>query len=407
MIEIVVPCMVEHSNLIELVSVGSCNLQWSPNWSNIFDNNKVLIYDIISDNSLNDSEVLINVGHTTIKLNDLKFLFKLNGIHSNCKLYYDAAVLNKLIKFSIPANMLIAIINYCEENQIPGLFVKVNDDQYNASCIIERIAPNGGINHEEIVKFFKNFLSLSIRDEIKYSIQFNNDAHTEAIEAHLNYNLNLSKQANKVREASALLCNKLIDLLQLDRKSYERVAGSPIPNGNMSYSPNRPNFLRSTCFSMKGVTENKAIDGYTSGVLYYKCMTPITSSFFLYNKENNIYISNATIAFRPEVYGSKDPALFNNIDDNMKVEMKKQKIFNEIALNLDLLNKALKAFVAGDLLYFYAITGIIFIITNNLSNGLLIIHDLDEKLIKTISSYDNLSIALGGIRSDDNDIVVS
>lgn len=408
MIDIVIPCMVEHSNNLELVTIGSCNLSWSPNWSNLFTtNNKVLIYDIISDNSLNDSEVLIDVGHTNIKLNDLKFLFKLNGIHSNCKLYYDAAIVNKLIKFSIPANMFMAMIDYCEENEITGLFTKVSEDYYSVDCVHNDVTNSGKVVPEKLLKFFRKFLSLSLRDELNYSIKFDSENVAEAKLAHLNYNLNLSKKSNKVKEASRLLCDKLINLLQLDRKAYEQVSGQPIPAGSMAYIPNRPNFLRSTCFLYKGATEEQVIQGFTSGIIFFKCPVPITSSFFLYSKENKIVISNATTAFRPEPYGTKDPRLFSQIDADTRREMHDKKLFDEVELSLDLLNKALKAFVAGDLLYFYAITGIIFKLDVGHSVGDLIVHDLDEDLLKIIGSYDSLSIALGGIKSDDNKLILS
>lgn len=408
MIDIVMPCMMEHANVLELVNIGSVNIEWSPNWSSVFPGtNKVLIYDIISDNSLNDSEVLINVGHTSIKLNDLKFLFKLNGVHSNCKLYYDPAIVNKLIKFSVPANMFMAMIEFCEENDITGLFSLVQSNLYDVSCISDKLVINHEIQSDKLLKFFNKFLSLSLRDELNCSVQYDSNNVVDAKRAHANYNSYLAKKSNKVKEASKLLCDKLINLLQLDRRAYDQLVNSPIPDGSMAYRPNRPNFLRSTCFVLKGETEEQHIDGFTSGVILFKSALPVTSSFFLYNKDNKMFISNATTAFRPEIYGTKDPNLLNHIDHDTRVELGNKKLFEEIDLNIDLLNKALKAFVSGDLIYFYAVTGIIFKLTDNTQDGELMMHDLDDNTIRAINSYDSIAIALGGIKSDSNKITIS
>lgn len=407
MIEIVMPCIVKHGNAVELVTLGMFDLSWSPSWSNLFGTtNKVIIYDIISDNSLEDDKILINVGHTSIKLNDLKFLFKLNGIHSNTKLYYDNAVISKLINHSIPANMLMTMIDYCEENNLTGLFSARQDGLFDISCIINDLL-HKEINSVKLLKFFKKFLDLSIRDGLEYEITYDNDNPGSAEQAHIFYNATLSKKNNEVKKASEALCSKLINLLQLDRRGYEQVKDKPIPAGNMSYNPIRPNFTRSTCFELKGQTEETQVEDFTSGVIYYKCSLPITSSFILYSDNGNITISDATVAFRPEPYKTKDPNLFSELDSSIRQDMKAKKLFTEIPLNMDLINKALKAFVAGDLIYFYAITGILFTVKGYVVGGSLVMHDLTDELSRIISGYEPLALALGGVRSDNEDLIIS
>lgn len=160
MIDIVIPCSVPNTNKIQLLTLGLVDLPWSPNWTTILNtNNKVLVYDIVTDNTLNDANIMINVGHTTIKLNDFKFLFKMNGFHSNVKLYYDAAIVTKLIKYSIPLNTFMMLYEDLVKYNLTEI---INADPNNIDLTIYI---NKLINEEKgLLNFTKRYIDLIKND---------------------------------------------------------------------------------------------------------------------------------------------------------------------------------------------------------------------------------------------------
>lgn len=409
MIDIVMPCSVNNSNKIELITLGQVDMQWSPNWSSIFGVNKALVYDIISDKSLLDNEVTINVGHTNMKLNDFKFIFKLNGIHSNCKLYYDSAVVNKLVTNSICANMLMSIIDYCESNNISVFTSDVGNDTFLVNDFVTNML-NGNIQN-----FTMKFVELSFNDiEGVHCIGGEMQADT-ALSYHKGFNNYIINKNNKVKRAGEYACNKIIDLLQLDKKAYDLKVNKPIPPGPMAFVPVRPNFTRSTLFNVLGNTIESPIEGYSSSILYYKCKLPITISFILYSYDNKITISNLPKDFRPIFVRAKDSKLNSDITNNLNEpsvrdlmnNLNNSKMFEEIPLCFDLFNKAFKALTAGDLIYFYAITSCTISMDHYSYEHDMVINDLTDDLINVIKSYDIIGLALGGVRTDRDELNIS
>lgn len=401
MIDIVIPCSINKTNKIELITIGQVDIQWSPNWSSIFGINKVLVYDIISDKSLIDNEINISVGHTTIKLNDFKFIFKLNGIHSNCKLYYDNVIIDKLIKNSICANLLMTIIDYCESNNINGFVQDSNNDVFNVDDLINNLLSGN------IPNFTMKFVELSFNDiEGVHCIENSMQGET-VLSYHRGFNNYVINKSNKVKRAAEYACDKIINLLQLDRNTYNLKSNKPIAPGPMAFIPVRPNFTRSTLFRVIGNTEEGAIEGYSSSVLYYRCKIPITTSFLLYAYDSKITISHLALDFRPEFTKAKDSKLnsdiINNANDtdvkSLKTQLNNIKIFEEIPLCFDLFNKGFKALTAGDLIYFYAVTGCTISMDNYSYEHPLVINDLTEEVISAIKSYDTIGLALGGVRT--------
>lgn len=409
MIDIVIPCSVNKLNKVELVTIGQIDIPWSPNWSSLFGINKVLIYDLISDKSLIDNEVTINVGHTTIKLNDLKFIFKLNGIHSNCKLYYDATIVDKLVKNSICANILMNIIDYCETWSLTAFTQEADGQTFSLDSFMEHLS------NYNMSEFVTKFIELTFNDMTGVHCIESSMIGDQALNCHKGFNNYIVNKQNNVKRAAEYACNKIIDLLQIDRSEYSMKVNTPIPAGPMAFIPIRPNFTRSTLFNLIGQTEEGPIEGYSSSVLFYKCQYPITSSFFLYAYDGKITISNRSLDLRPVFVRAKDGKLsadiINNSSDpnviNLKRQLNNTKIFDEIPLCFDLLNKAFKALTAGDLIYFYAVTGCVLAMDNYTYEKEMVIHELNDETLQAIRSYDIIGLALGGVKTDGNQLTIN
>lgn len=358
MIDIVIPCSVPNTNKIQLLTLGLVDLPWSPNWTTILNtNNKVLVYDIVTDNTLNDANIMINVGHTTIKLNDFKFLFKMNGFHSNVKLYYDMAIVIKLIKYSIPLNTFMMLYEDLVKYNLTEI-INADPNNIDLTPYINKLTNE----NQGLLNFTKRYIDLIKNDNRIDVIEDTRNTDEGVISKHSKLIAYLSKQHNNVKEASHLAINKLIDLLQLDRKAYEGLRGKPIPAGSASFSPQLPNVTRAQLFRISGETEEQTVQGYSSGVLFYECISPITLSFLIYQENDKMQITANAVAFRPKLVGSKDPKLYNDITNDASAysdlmnKFSNEKIFEEISLNFDLLNKACKALMNNDLIYYFAIT---------------------------------------------------
>lgn len=215
MIDIVIPCSVPNTNKIQLLTLGLVDLPWSPNWTTILNtNNKVLVYDIVTDNTLNDANIMINVGHTTIKLNDFKFLFKINGFHSNVKLYYDMAIVIKLIKYSIPLNTFMMLYEDLVKYNLTEI-INADPNNIDLTPYINKLTGES----QGLLNFTKRYIDLIKNDNRIDVIEDTRNTDEGVVNKHSKLIAYLSRQHNNVKEASHLAINKLIDLLQLDRKA--------------------------------------------------------------------------------------------------------------------------------------------------------------------------------------------
>lgn len=402
MIEIVIPCTLPLSNNIKLLTLGYTDIQWSPNWTDVLNStNKVLVYDIVSDITLNDSEILVNVGHTSIKLNDFKFLFKVNGFHSNVKLYYDEAVVTDLIKHSIPLNVFMMLY---EDLKTLGLLDSLvsGDEIMDLSTYINRLRSE----EHGLLNFTKRFVDLIKNDNRIDVIEDLSDNDHNLINKQsklLNY---LRKQSNNTKKASHDVLNKLIDLLQLNKSVYDSLKGKPIPAGPASFSPMLPNVTRSQLFRISGETSETNVEGYTSGVLYYNCKGPITLSFIIYQENNKMVIAENNNMFKLKLTGSKDVNLYNDIVSNANshsdilTKLNEQNIFNESPLCLDLLVKACKSLMSNDMIYYFAITRCYIDLVNEQNELNITEVPFNESLQNALNSYDLIGLSLGGYRDE-------
>lgn len=404
MIEVVIPCTVKNSNKIKLLTLGFVDLPWSPNWTEILNtNNKVLVYDLVSDVTLDDSNILINVGHTSIKLNDFKFLFKVNGFHSNVKLYYDQAIVTDLIKHSIPLNMFMTIYEDLNRlNLLDSLTTSV--DNIDLSNYINSLISES----QGMLKFTRRFVDLIKNDNRIDVVEDLSESDHAIIVSHnklVNY---IRNQKNNTKEASNLVLDKLVDLLQLNKEIYKSLKGKAIPAGPASFNPILPNVTRAQLFRISGETEEQHVDGYSSGILFFDCKCPITLSFLIYQEDEKMQIIKNHLMFRPKLVGSKDPNLYrdithdNNAFSDLRNKFNEEKLFDELDLNLDLLNKACKSLMNNDMIYYFAITKCyIDIDVASYSNSKNITEvKFDKTIQEALSTYDLIGLSLGGYRDE-------
>lgn len=402
MIEIVIPCSVPGTNKIKLLTLGYVDLQWSPNWTEILNtNNKVLVYDIVSDVTLDDSKILVNVGHTSIKLNDFKFLFKTNGFHSNVKLYYDQAVVADLIKHSMPLNVFMMLYNDLSSYNLLDRLT-VDSDNIDLTHYLDKLK----ISDTGMLDFTRRFIDLIKNDNRIDVIKDTSTSDSNLINKHNKLFNYIRSQRNNTKEASHAVLNKLTDLLQLNKEVYNSLKGKPIPAGPASFSPVLPNVTRAQLFRIIGETEEQEAIGYSSAVLLFECNCPITLSFLIYSEDNKMQIVRNHSMFLPKLVGSKDPQLYKDIMSepstrtDLQERLNQEKLFDEIALDLDLLNKACKSLMNNDMIYYFAITGCYIDIVDYYSSQSMPEVKFDKTIQEALGTYDLIGLSLGGYRDE-------
>lgn len=401
MIEIVIPCSEKLSNSIKLLSLGFVDIPWSPNWTDVLNsNNKVLVYDIVADVTLDDSKILVNVGHTSIKLNDFKFLFKVNGFHTNVKLYYNDAIITELIKHSLPLNVFMMIYEDLKTyNLLDSL---VGDDIIDLSRYINKLLEE----EQGLLKFTKRFIDLLKNDNRIDVIENLTDNTEDVIKKHSKLFHYMKKQSNNTKIASHNVLNKLVDLLQLNTDVYNSLKGKPIAAGPASFTPVLPNVTRSQLFSISGETHEESIEGYSSGVLLYSCNCPITLSFLIYREDDKMIITKGNDPFKFNLTGSKDIKLYNDIvmDNSAHTDLlrklNEQEVFIKSDLNLDLLVKACKALMSNDLIYYFAITRCYIDLVEEPNSIPITIVPFDKSVQEALGTYDLIGLSLGGYRDE-------
>lgn len=400
--EIVIPCTIKGTNKIKLLTLGFIDTPWSPNWTDIINaHNKVLVYDLVSDVSLDDSKLLVNVGHTSIKLNDFKFLFKVNGFHSNVKLYYDASIVTELIKYSIPLNVFMMLYTDLKTYNLLNA-LSSSEDNIDLTVYINMLTTE----EKGLLKFTRRFIDLIKNDNRIDVLEELGDSDVDVIAKHNKLISYLRNHDNRTKANSDLVLDKLVELLQLNKDIYKSIKDTPIPAGPASYSPVLPNVTRAQLFRITGETEEQVVSGYTSGVLFFKCRCPITLSFIIYQEDDKMIIAKNHNTFKLMLTGSKDPNLYRDIAQDassyhdLVSKLNEQNIFKESELDLDLLNKACKSLMNNDMIYYFAITKCYIDLASE-HNGMRVTEIPFSNDIQTaLSTYDLIGLSLGGYRDE-------
>lgn len=402
MIEIVIPCTVKSTNKIKLLTLGFIDTPWSPNWTDIINaHNKVLVYDLVSDVSLDDSKLLVNVGHTSIKLNDFKFLFKVNGFHSNVKLYYDASIVTELIKHSIPLNVFMMLYTDLKTYNLLDALTS-SETNIDLTSYINML-----VNDEKgLLKFTRRFVDLIKNDNRIDVLEGLTDSDLDIIAKHNKLISYLRNHDNRTKLNSDLVLDKLVDLLQLNKDIYKSIKDTPIPAGPMSYSPVLPNVTRAQLFRIIGETEEQTVEGYTSGILFFKCRCPITLSFIIYQEDDKMVISKNHNTFKLMLTGSKDPKLYRDIAQDASsyheliAKLNNHKVFEESELDLDLLNKACKSLMNNDMIYYFAITKCYIDLVSEHDGMRVTEIPFSTEIQEALGTYDLIGLSLGGYRNE-------